>query len=133
MASLITFRKINKKWRSSLSTYEVVFGGLVGFYLNRTLALDIYDDLYLQIGEYLHECWPQKFPKMEGQALDYFNFTEFPRRQQVEVLRASEAMLKDVEENRTDSHLIWDRSKKDNLVRILSEFIALMREELAAR
>jgi hypothetical protein len=133
MASLVVFRKINKRWRPSLSTYEVVFGGLVGFYLNRTLAPNIYNDLYQQIGEYLYECWPRKFQKMEGQAIDYFNFTEFPRPQQVELLRASEAMLKDVEEERTDSHLIWDRSKKANLVQILSEFIALMREELAAR
>jgi hypothetical protein len=132
MVAMVSFDKIDKYWTCSNGAYEIIFSGLYALYIDRSVANDICYRLEAQVGQHLHSCWPAKYEYWSGQMPGFLLFTDFPRPQQVELLRASEAMLRDVVADRVDPGLQLPPNRRDLYVKLMSEFTALMREELAA-
>ena len=132
MTGMVSFHKIDKFFTCSGGAYEIIFSGIYALYIDRSVANDICYRLEPQVGQHLHDCWPKKYRFWSGRAPEFLLFTDFPRPQQLELLRASEAMLRDVVADRVDPGLRLPPDRRDRYVRMLSELTALMREELAA-
>ena len=131
MSALVSFHKIDKYWTCSNGAYDIIFSGIYALYIDRTIANDICYTLEPQVGQHLHRCWPKKYEYWSGQAPEFLLFNDFPWPQQVELLRASEAMLRDVVADRVDPGLQLPRNRRDLYVELMSELTALMHEELA--
>ena len=68
----------------------------------------MWDDLRVKIGRHLHYCWPGRFLDAWGGGGDFFEFDDFPRAEQVEMVRAVEAMLRDFIDDKSDPGLKLD-------------------------
>jgi hypothetical protein len=132
MSSLICFEKINKDWSYSNSTYEIMFTGIFELYMDKSKTPDICDHLRKEICRNLYDCWPEKYPVANGQLDGVLTFTDYPVSQQLELLRASQAMLTDLIADRVDRRLQMHPEARPYFIKVLDEFITLMREELAA-
>jgi hypothetical protein len=133
MASLVAFTTIDKNWvPHSRGQFEVIFGALYELYLDKGKSPAICSDLLPKILDYLHCCWPDKYEQPDGLALDYVDFSKYPLAEKREVLRATERLLEDFRHNRLDPRLEWTWERKPQFISALSQFVALMREDIAA-
>ena len=131
MVGMVSFDKIDKYWTCSNGAYDIIFSGIYALYIDRSIASNICNVLEPQVGQHIHRCWPAKYEYWNGQAPEFLLFTDFPKAQQLELLRASEAMLRDVVADRVDPGLQLPRNRRDLYVELMSELTALMHEELA--
>ncbi|RNJ51172.1 hypothetical protein [Methylocystis hirsuta] len=133
MSSLVTFDAIDKEWLPlSRGQFESVLGGAYELYLDHNKAPHIAEDLAPQVLDFLHDGWPGKYEFPDGKALDFFEFSDYPREERIELLRAMEAYYADFQRDRLDPGLNWMRGRRPNFIAAFEEVIALMREELAA-
>jgi hypothetical protein len=133
MASLVVSEKTGKYWiPDSRGQFEVIFGALYELYLDKNKAPHVCDNLLPKLTSYLHCCWPERYEKPDGVALDFFDFSKYPETEKVEVLRATEHLLHDFEHDRLDPHLHWSKGRKGVFISALRKFISLMREDIAA-
>lgn len=133
MSSLVTFDAIDKEWLPiSLGQFEAILGGAYELYLDRNEAPRIAEDLAPQVLGFLHDGWPGKYGFPDGKALDFFEFSDHPREERIELLRAMEAYYADFQRDQLDPGLTWMRERKEIFTPAFEEVIALMREELAA-
>lgn len=64
--------------------------------------------------------------------MDFFEFSDYPREERIELLRAMEAYYADFQRDQLDQGLNWMRERRTNFIAAFEEVIGLMREELAA-
>ncbi|NUJ79411.1 hypothetical protein HUN39_05125 [Methylocystis sp. FS] len=132
MSSLVTFDAIDKEWLPiSRGQFEAILGGAYELYLDHSKAPRIAEDLAPQVLGFLHDGWPAKYGFPDGKALDFFEFSDHPREERLELLRAMEAYYADFQRNQLDPGLTWMRERKEIFTPAFEEVIALMREELA--
>ncbi|MBG0800831.1 hypothetical protein IYW40_04910 [Methylocystis sp. H4A] len=133
MSSLVTFDAIDKEWLPiSRGQFEAILGGAYELYLDRNKAPRIAEDLAPQVLGFLYDGWPSKYELPDGKALDFFEFSEYPREERIELFRAMEAYYADFQRDQLDPGLTWMRERKEIFTPAFEEVIALMREELAA-
>ncbi|MCQ4189694.1 hypothetical protein [Methylocystis suflitae] len=133
MSSLVTFDAIDKEWLPlSRGQFETVLGGAYELYLDHSKAPGIAKDLWPQVLDFLHDGWPSKYELPNGKALDFFEFSDHPREERIELLRAMEAYYADFQRDQLGPELNWMRGRRPTFIAAFEEVIALMREELAA-
>ncbi|AZG75492.1 hypothetical protein [Methylocystis rosea] len=133
MSSLVTFDAIDKEWVPlSRGQFETVMGGAYELYLDHSKAPRIAEDLAPQVLDFLHDGWPSKYELPNGKALDFFEFSDHPREERLELLRAMEAYYADFQRDQLGPELNWMRGRRPNFIAAFEQVIALMREELAA-
>src|SRR5215216_7271581 len=132
MASDVSFENIDKDWIRRRGQFEVLFGALYELYIDQTKAPLACADIFPMIRGYLHDCWPDKYERPNGLALDYVPFSDYPTTEKRELLRATEKLWQDFVHDRLDSHLDWNTERKADFVSALRELIDLMREDIAA-
>jgi hypothetical protein len=133
MSSLVAFDAIDKEWLPiSRGQFEAILGGTYELYLDRSKAPRIARDLAPQVLDSLHDGWPAKYEFPDGKALDFFKFSNYPREERLELLRAMEAYYADFQRDQLDPGLTWMRERKEIFTPAFEEVIGLMREELAA-
>ncbi|MGE0195301.1 MAG: hypothetical protein AB7P48_06720 [Methylocystis sp.] len=64
--------------------------------------------------------------------MDFFKFSDYPREERIELLRAIEAYYADFQRDQLDPGVTWMRERKEIFTPAFEEVITLMREELAA-
>lgn len=133
MSSLVTFDAIDKEWQPmSRGQFEAVLGGAYELYLNRNRAPRIASDLAPKVLDFLHDGWPDRYELPDEIGLDFFQFSDYPREERIEFLRAMEAYYADFQRDHIDPRLSWMRELKELFTPAFQEVLALMREEIAA-
>jgi hypothetical protein len=133
MASRVVSEKTGKYWLPhSHGQFQVIFGALYELYLDKNKVPLVCANLLPKLKDYLHHCWPERYEKPDGVGLDFFDFSQYPKREKIEVLRATECLLQDFERDRLDPDLRWNEERKGDFISALREFIGLMREDIAA-
>lgn len=133
MSSLVTFDAIDKEWQPlSRGQFEAILGGAYELYLDHNRAPRIAKSLTPKVLYFLHDGWPDKYDLPEGEGLDFFEFSDYPGIERMELLRAMEAFYADFQRDQIDPGLSWMRERRTNFNAAFEEVIALMREELAA-
>ena len=133
MSALFTLDAINKNWLPiSRGQFEAMLGGACDFYLDRESAPKIAKSVAPIVADFRHDYWPDKYPVLDGADMDFFEFSDFPRDERIELLRAMEAFYADFQRDQIDPGLSWMRERRTNFNAAFDEVIALMREELAA-
>jgi len=133
MASLVSFETIDKNWiPHSRGQFEVIFGALYELYLDKNKTPVVCVDIFPMVQRFLHCCWPDKYEKPIGIALDYVPFSDYQIMERREVLQATEKLLQDFIQDRLDPHLDWNWKRRPEFISALRQFISLMREDIAA-
>ena len=133
MASLVVSEKIGKCWiPHSRGQFEVILGALYELYLDKDKTPNVRAHWLPKLKGFLHYCWPDRYEKPDGIALDFVDFSQYPKAEKLEVLRATKRLLQDFEHDRLDPHLDWNEERKGTFISALREFIGLMREDIAA-
>ncbi|MGD9545216.1 MAG: hypothetical protein AB7F41_02995 [Methylocystis sp.] len=133
MSSLVTFNAIQKNWLPiSRGQFEAVLGGAYELYLDRRVAPLVARELAPISTEFQHDYWPDKYPEPDGADMDFFKFSDYPREERIELLRAIEAYYADFQRDQLDPGVTWMRERKEIFTPAFEEVITLMREELAA-
>ncbi|RNJ51168.1 hypothetical protein [Methylocystis hirsuta] len=133
MSSLVTFDAIDKEWLPlSRGQFESVLGGAYELYLDHSKAPGIAKVLWPKVLDFLHDSWPDKYEMPDGKGLDFFRFSNYPREERLELLRAMEAYYADFQRDQLGPELNWMRDRRPTFTAAFEEVIALMREELAA-
>jgi hypothetical protein len=133
MSSLVTFDAIDKEWLPiSRGQFEAILGGAYELYLDREAAPRAARELAPIFLEFQHDYWPDKYPEPDGADMDFFEFSDYPREERIELLRAMEAYYADFQRDQPDPGLNWMRERKEIFTPAFEEVIALMREEIAA-
>lgn len=133
MSSLVTFDAIDKEWLPiSRGQFEAILGGAYELYLDRSKAPRIAEVLWPKVLGFLHDGWPDKHEFPDGKGLDFLEFSDYPREERTELLRAMEAYYADFQRDQLDPGLTWMRERKEIFIPAFEEVIALMHEELAA-
>jgi hypothetical protein len=133
MSSLVTFSAIQKNWLPiSRGQFEAVLGGAYELYLDRGAAPRAARELAPFFREFQHDYWPDKYPEPDGADMDFFEFSDYPREERIELLRAMEAYYADFQRDQLGPELNWMRGRRPNFTPAFEEVIALVREELAA-
>ena len=129
----IYFRTIDEGCECNNDTFGLMFSGIFGVYSDGARMPEIWKDLRLTIGDYLYSYWPDrfKFPDVR-RGVCSFSFDGYPRSEQVELLRACEAMLRDSIAGKLDPVFRLDATGRQTCTDALQEFIRLARQELAA-
>ncbi len=81
---------------------------------------------------FLHDGWPDKHEFPDGKGLDFLEFSDYPREERIELLRAMEAYYADFLRDQLDPGLTWMRERTEIFTPAFEEVIGLMREEIAA-
>ncbi|MBI5013447.1 MAG: hypothetical protein HZC06_12340 [Methylocystis sp.] len=68
----------------------------------------------------------------DGKGLDFLRFSNYPREERLELLRAMEAYYADFQRDQLGPELNWMRDRRPTFTAAFEEVIALMREEVAA-
>jgi hypothetical protein len=64
--------------------------------------------------------------------MEYLVFSKYPTAQKEELLRATQSFLRDLENDRVDPRYDFHPNAKGHMIASLREFIALMKQDLAA-
>ena len=129
----VYFGRIYEFWHSHHGKFGFIFSGILGIYSDASRMPEMWDDLRDKIGDYLHFYWPDrfKFPDVTtGEC--YFNFDDFPRPEQDELLRAAEAMLRDFRNDRVDPVFRLDVVGRRNTIEALQDFVEYAQQDLNA-
>ena len=121
-----------ESWAYSNGAFGLVFSGIFGIYSDKTRMPEMWNVLRSQIGDYLHYYWPGRFPDTWRGIEYYFSFDDFPRSEQVELLRAGEAMLRDLIDDKLDPRLGQTPKFRVYGIDALHEFVRLAKQDLAA-
>jgi hypothetical protein len=133
MAPLVKSKKTGKYWLPhSRGQFEVIFGALYELYFDKSKVPLVCANLLPKLKRYLHHCWPERYEKPDGVGLDFFDFSQYPKPEKIEVLRATQHLLRDFEHDRLDPALSWNEERRADFISALREFIGLMREDIAA-
>jgi hypothetical protein len=133
MSALFTLEAIDKNWLPiSRGQFEAILGGACAFYLDRNKAPSITERIAPMVADFRHDYWPAEYAAPEGADIDFFEFSDYPREERLELLRAMEAYYADFQRDQLDPALNWMRGRRPNFIAAFEEVIALMREELAA-
>ena len=133
MSALFTLEAIDKNWLPiSRGQFEAILGGACAFYLDRNKAPRITKSIAPMVADFRHDYWPEEYPSPAGADMDFFEFSDYPRQERIELLRAMEAYYADFRRDQLDPGLTWMRGRRPNFIAAFEEVIALMREELAA-
>jgi hypothetical protein len=133
MSSLVTSDAIDKELLPiSRGQFEAILGEAYEFYLDRSKAPRFAKVLWPKVLGFLHDGWPDKHEFPDGKGQDFLEFSDFPREERIELLRAMEAYYVDFQGDQLDPGLTWMRERKEIFTPAFDEVIGLMREELAA-
>ena len=133
MSALFTLEAIDKNWLPiSRGQFEAILGGACAFYLDRNKAPRIAESIAPMVADFRHDYWPEEYPAAEGADMDFFEFSDYPREERIELLRAIEAYCADFQHDRLDPGLNWMRGRRPNFTAAFEEVIGLTHEELAA-
>jgi hypothetical protein len=133
MSALFTLEAIDKNWLPiSRGQFEAILGGACAFYLDRSKAPRITESIAPMVADFRHDYWPEEYPSPAGADMDFFEFSDYPREERLELLRAMEAYYADFQRDQLGPELNWMRGRQPNFIAAFEEVIALMREELAA-
>jgi len=95
MSALFTLEAIDKNWLPiSRGQFEAILGGACAFYLDRNKAPRIAESIAPMVADFRHDYWPEEYPAAEGADMDFFEFSDYPREERIELLRAIEALLR---------------------------------------
>jgi hypothetical protein len=131
MASLISFDNLSKGWNARRGMFHVVVGSSLGLYVDPAAAPRVWHELSPIFGTHLHDCWPERYPAVEGDALDFFIFDRFPKEERAVLLAAVERFLGDLRRNEVDPHVDWNPDRREIVIEATERLVALMKDSLA--
>jgi hypothetical protein len=131
MASLVNFDNLGRGWQVQRGLFQVVVGSSFGLYVDAAAAPRVWDDLTVIFGTHLHDCWPDRFPAVEADAMDYIAFDSYPRDERKVLLAAVERFLGDLRRNEVDPHVDWNPDRREIVIEATERIVALMKDSLA--
>lgn len=131
MASLLYCENVKPGWQVSRGLFDVIVGSSLGLYVDPLKAPRLWADLTVIFGTHLHDCWPDRFPAVAADGLDYIMYDAYPREEREMLLAAVEQFLGSVEQGTVPPNIIWNPSRSNIVIEATQRLVALMQQSLA--
>jgi hypothetical protein len=131
MTGHVFFDNTARRWNVRNGQFDIVLGIAYELYMPRAKDGELAAELKDNVGPWLHDWRPDRYPEPAGMGLRVLVFDKFPIDERKQLLAAVELVLRDFEEDLVDPTVVWTRERRDEFIDVSRTLVALMKQSLA--